>query len=224
MGHKNAKHLVVPFSGMVVISLVSLGLIVTARGTRNRGGGSSSGTQNSNSANVTSQTNRTTSAKARPRRTARHRNTNTNQNANTDTRASTRTQKPGATNTNRSAAVSRRCDPDRQELTDLSGTYTGNVNYPDDGLLGEATLTINGNRFTLSTQSKTETGRITAVTTCNYTAVAMMFGEWKTPQPGEPAELGTEPSNTWFWQPIDVNSRGAGVRYGGDGAGGGQHR
>ena len=61
------------------------------------------------------------------------------------------------------------------------------MNYPDDGLLGEATLTINGNRFTLSTQSKTETGRITAVTTCNYTAVAMMFGEWKTPQPGEPA-------------------------------------
>lgn len=79
-----------------------------------------------------------------------------------------------------------RCDPNKEERTDLSGTYNGTVKYPDDGLDGQATLTINGNRFTLNSGAKTETGNITAVTTCSYTAVAMMFGEWKTPKPGEP--------------------------------------
>ncbi|MDQ2855119.1 MAG: hypothetical protein M3R68_02230 [Acidobacteriota bacterium] len=79
-----------------------------------------------------------------------------------------------------------RCDPEKEDRTDLSGTYNGKISYPAGGLDGEATLTINGNRFTLSAGSKTETGNITAVTTCSYTAVAMMFGEWKTPQPGDP--------------------------------------
>jgi hypothetical protein len=79
-----------------------------------------------------------------------------------------------------------RCDPEKEERADLAGIYSGKVNYPDGGLDGDATLTISGNRFTLTAGSKTETGNITAVTTCTYTAVAMMFGEWKTPQPGEP--------------------------------------
>lgn len=78
------------------------------------------------------------------------------------------------------------CDPEKEERTDLSGTYNGKVNYPDGGLDGDATLTVSGTRFTLTAGSKTETGNITAVTTCTYTAVAMMFGQWKTPQPGEP--------------------------------------
>lgn len=79
-----------------------------------------------------------------------------------------------------------RCDPDKDERVDLSGTYNGSLNYPAAAMIGDATLTINGNRFTLNSGSKTEMGNITAVTTCNYTAVAMMFGQWKTPQPGEP--------------------------------------
>jgi hypothetical protein len=81
-----------------------------------------------------------------------------------------------------------RCDPDQDDRTDLSGTYVGKVNYPNNGLSGDATLTVNGNRFTLRSGSRTESGNITAVTTCSYTAVAMMFGEWKTPQPGEVPE------------------------------------
>lgn len=79
-----------------------------------------------------------------------------------------------------------RCNPDKDERVDLSGNYTGVINYPAAGMMGDATLTVTGNRFTLSSGAKTQVGNITAVATCNYTAVAMMFGEWKTPQPGEP--------------------------------------
>jgi hypothetical protein len=32
-----------------------------------------------------------------------------------------------------------------------------------------------------------QTGRITAVTTCTYTAASMMFGETKKSEPGQPA-------------------------------------
>jgi len=79
-----------------------------------------------------------------------------------------------------------RCDPEKDQRVDLSGTYNGQVNYPAGGFMGPATLTINGNKFTLTSGSKMESGNITAVMTCNYTAVTMMFGQWKTPQPGEP--------------------------------------
>ena len=70
-----------------------------------------------------------------------------------------------------------RCDPNAQEQTDLSGTYTGTANYSEGGLSGETTLTINGNNFTMTSGSTTQEGRVTAVTTCNYTAVTMMFGK-----------------------------------------------
>jgi hypothetical protein len=73
-----------------------------------------------------------------------------------------------------------RCDPNAQEQTDLSGTYTGTANYAEGGLSGEATLTINGNDFTITSGSSTQEGRVTAVTTCNYTAVTMMFGKPQT--------------------------------------------
>jgi hypothetical protein len=79
-----------------------------------------------------------------------------------------------------------RCDPMQQEQTDLSGTYTGNVNYPEASLTGDATLTITGNDFTLTAGSTTQTGRITAVTTCNYTGATMMFGDMTAPDPTKP--------------------------------------
>jgi hypothetical protein len=69
-----------------------------------------------------------------------------------------------------------RCDPMAQEQTDLSGTYTGTVNYSEGGLSGDTTLTIRGNNFTMTNGSNTQEGRVVAVTTCNYTAVTMMFG------------------------------------------------
>ncbi|HEX8709792.1 MAG TPA: hypothetical protein VF723_16240, partial [Pyrinomonadaceae bacterium] len=50
------------------------------------------------------------------------------------------------------------------EQTDLSGTYTGTVNYAGGGLSGPATLTIEGNRFTLTPEGGSPlTGRVTAV-------------------------------------------------------------
>jgi hypothetical protein len=84
-----------------------------------------------------------------------------------------------------------RCDPMKQEQTDLSGTYTGTVNYPDAGLTGDATLTITGNNFSLTAGSTTQSGRVTAVTTCGYTGATMMFGDLTppTPSPNPPPAL-----------------------------------
>jgi hypothetical protein len=73
-----------------------------------------------------------------------------------------------------------RCDPNMQEQTDLSGTYTGTVNYTEGGLSGDTTLTVSGNNFTMTSGSTTQEGRIVAVTTCNYTAVTMMLGKAQT--------------------------------------------
>lgn len=61
------------------------------------------------------------------------------------------------------------------EQTDLSGTYTGTINFPEASLSGEATLTITGNDFTLTTPAGTQNGRVTAVTTRGYIGVAMRF-------------------------------------------------
>ena len=70
-----------------------------------------------------------------------------------------------------------RCDPNAQEQTDLSGTYTGTINYTEGNMSGDATLTITGNDFTLTSGSATQEGRVVAVTTCNYTAVTMRLGK-----------------------------------------------
>jgi len=68
-----------------------------------------------------------------------------------------------------------RCDPNQQEQTDLSGTYTGKARHEKEAPV-DATLTITGNTFTMTSGSDTHTGRVTAVTTCGYTAVTMMMG------------------------------------------------
>jgi hypothetical protein len=67
-----------------------------------------------------------------------------------------------------------RCDNTKQEQTDLSGTYTGKLKH-GDGPTVDATLTITGNKFTGTVGSETPSGRISAVTTCGYTAVTMMM-------------------------------------------------
>jgi hypothetical protein len=66
-----------------------------------------------------------------------------------------------------------RCDPNQQEQTDLSGTYTGKVKHGDQPAM-DGTLTITGNTFTMNAGTDTHSGRIVAVTTCGYTAVAVM--------------------------------------------------
>lgn len=63
--------------------------------------------------------------------------------------------------------------------TDLSGTYTGTVNYPEGGLNGPATIVVTGNQFTLTPDGggTPVNGTVTAVTTRGYTGVTMMFGD-----------------------------------------------
>ena len=96
-------------------------------------------------------------------------------------------------NTNKTARTGRRkvaaakptgrCDPTKQEQTDLSGTYTGKVKHGDQPAM-DATLTITGSNFTMASGSDTHSGRITAVTTCGYTAVTVMMGDLTPPAPG----------------------------------------
>jgi hypothetical protein len=75
------------------------------------------------------------------------------------------------------------CDPMQQEQADLSGTYAGKVKHGDEAAM-DATLTITGNNFTMTSGSETHSGRITAVTTCGYTAVTVMMGDMTPPPPG----------------------------------------
>src|SRR5882724_755436 len=81
------------------------------------------------------------------------------------------------------ARKSGRCDPAVQEQTDLSGTYTGKVKHGNEAAM-DATMTVTGNNFTMTSGSDTHSGRITAVTTCGYTAVTVMMGDLTPPMPG----------------------------------------
>jgi hypothetical protein len=83
------------------------------------------------------------------------------------------------------ATTSGRCDPMQQEQTDLSGTYTGKLKHGDEPEM-DATLTITGNNFTMTSGTETHSGRITAVTTCGYTAVTVMMGDTTPPDPTKP--------------------------------------
>ena len=76
-----------------------------------------------------------------------------------------------------------RCDNTKQEQTDLSGTYTGKVKHGDEPAM-DATLTITGGNFTMTGGPEAMSGRITAVTTCGYTAVTVMMGDMTPPTPG----------------------------------------
>ena len=67
-----------------------------------------------------------------------------------------------------------RCDRDKQEQTDLSGTYTGKLTHGDQPT-EDATLTIAGNNLTVTSGSETHTGRISAETTCGYTGATVMM-------------------------------------------------
>ncbi len=103
------------------------------------------------------------------------------QNSNSSTTMAPEMTKPKPKH--RKAKTTGRCDPTQQEQTDLSGTYTGKLKHGDEPVV-EATLTITGNNFTVTAGSDTHSGRLTAVTTCGYTAVTMMTGDLTPPPPG----------------------------------------
>lgn len=98
-------------------------------------------------------------------------------NMNTSDTTTTNTADTGSMNMAPTPVRTGRCDPNVQEQTDLSGTYTGTINYTEGNMTGDATLTITGNDFTLTSGSTTQEGRVVAVTTCNYTAVTMRLGK-----------------------------------------------
>jgi hypothetical protein len=112
------------------------------------------------------------------------------QNANSSTTTEAKPKPPKKKKT-AMAKTSGRCDPTKQEQTDLSGTYTGKANHGDGQPAQDATLTITGNNFTMTSGSETHNGRITAVTTCGYIGVTMMMGDLTppTPSPNPPAAL-----------------------------------
>lgn len=91
----------------------------------------------------------------------------------------------GTTETTSTPAPRRtgRCDPSQQEQTDLSGTYSGKIKHGSAEAM-DATLTITGNNFTMTSGSETHSGRVTAVTTCGYTAATFMMGDMTPPTPG----------------------------------------
>ena len=141
----------------VLGALASAGFVVSA--------------QNSNSSTTMTNSNANTSKPRRPRR-------------------SRPSPSPGATSdmaaTNTTAATpprTGRCDPNKHEPADLSGTYTGKMQHGN--AVRDATLTISGNSLTMTSGSETHTGRITAVTTCGYTAVTIMHGDGGTSEPGK---------------------------------------
>ena len=111
----------------------------------------------------------------------------TTENSSKSGTAATSTRERTVTKTSGHNKATGRCDPEKHQLSDLSGTYHGVVNYPDGGFSGDATLTITGNQFLLVVGNAAQTGRITAVTTCSYTAATMMFGESKSAEPGKPS-------------------------------------
>lgn len=65
---------------------------------------------------------------------------------------------------------------DGGEQTDLSGTYTGRLTMTGGhDMAGEATLTITGNSFTLTSEGMSHSGRVYAVTTRGYTGASFYF-------------------------------------------------
>ena len=139
-------------------ALMSAGFVVSA--------------QNANSS--TTMTNSNTNA-SRPRRPRRPRPKPT---PSTDATSDTMSETTAAATPPQTG----RCDPNKHEPADLSGTYTGKMQHGDD--VRDATLTISGNTITVTSGSDTHTGRITAVTTCGYTAVTIMHGDGGTSAPG----------------------------------------
>ena len=110
------------------------------------------------------------------------------QNSNSSMTMAQETSKPKP---KRKARKTGRCDPMNQEQTDLSGTYTGKATHADASVSEDVTLTVTGNNFTMTGGPQEMSGRITAVTTCGYTAVTMMSGDMTPPAPGVKAATNT---------------------------------
>jgi hypothetical protein len=148
---------------VVMTAIASAGLVVSAQNTN------SSTTTMTGESKPKPKTKHTKKAAATPAAAA-------SAGADTGSMASMPMQKP--------AKKTGRCDPTQQEQTDLSGTYTGKATHADGSVSNDVTLTVTGNNFTMTGGPEAMSGRITAVTTCGYTAVTIMSGDMTPPAPG----------------------------------------
>lgn len=85
------------------------------------------------------------------------------------------------------ATFAQKSDAQPNAAGDLSGTYTGSVNYPSSGLTGDATLTIAEDKFTLTSGSAVFTGTISNVRSRGYLSVMLQFGATTPPNGGQAA-------------------------------------
>ena len=154
----------------VCVVFVCADLVVSSAiiGAQNSNSSTTQGDETTRGGMMTSNSNSSTNKATSRRRTRR--------------RATTAAASEPAMTTGSGSTRETSADPATQ--TDLSGTYTGTVNYPEGGLSGPASVTITGNNFTLTPDGGGApiSGRVTAVTTRGYTAVTMMFGD-TTPPP-----------------------------------------
>jgi hypothetical protein len=85
----------------------------------------------------------------------------------------------GAGTSSRSQTPSPQRSPEGSPMaapqTDFSGTYVGQLRYPQTNLYGEAKLVITGNRFTITIESTILSGRITAIASSGGSFVEMVF-------------------------------------------------
>ena len=77
-----------------------------------------------------------------------------NSNSSTTPMEKPKPKKPKKPKAEAMAKTSGRCDPSVQEQTDLSGTYTGKADHGDGQPPQDATLTITGNNFTMTSDRK----------------------------------------------------------------------
>ena len=152
------------FAFVVSIALVAADLIVLAQDQDEQSRGAMIVNKNTNTQSESTTTN--TSSRRRGTRRNRRNRRSRSSSASTDTSA-----EAGGT----TSILEDSGERSPGEQTDLSGTYTGAINFPDGSLEGDGTLTINGNQFTLTSGSESKSGRLTAVKTRGYTGVAMQF-------------------------------------------------
>jgi cytoskeletal protein RodZ len=171
---------------VLFVAVVFLGadLPVAAQNTNSSSTGDSMMQGNSNANPSMGRRRRQRRQRRRARRRARRNTATTPVEMQTDANANTATDTPAAPDTNMNSNMSSGGQSGSMpgmgtfgDVADLSGTYTGTVNYAEGGMTGEATLTLTGNTFTITAGSATASGTLSARSWPGYTALSMRFGD-----------------------------------------------
>jgi hypothetical protein len=170
----------------VAAIFVGADLPVSAQDNANSGSTGDSMMQTTNNGNMSARRGRRRArgqarrARRRARRNARMTDASANTSADTTADTSADTSGTQDANTNMSGGGQGGGMPGMGtfgDVADLSGTYTGTINYAEGGMSGEATLTITSNTFTITAGSATASGTLSARSWPGYTALSMRFGD-----------------------------------------------